>query len=462
MSDPWKIPASWQWGKMGEVAEIIGGGTPKTDRPEFYGGEIPWITPADLSGYVEKLISRGERSITKAGLANSGAKMMPGGSVLFSSRAPIGYVAIAANPVTTSQGFKSFVLRDGLTADYVYYYLQHAKKLVVGLASGTTFLEISGKKAAQIPIPVAPLAEQRRIVAEIEKQFTRLEAGVAALKRVKANLKRYRAAVLKAACEGTLVPPEAELARKQRRKYEPASERIQQIQTPPRPNRWNSRSKDVILGHAALAIGNPNLKLPDGWAWSALVEIARMETGHTPSRGHPEWWDGDVPWIGIADAREHDGRVIHSTFQHTNKDGLANSAARLLPQGTVCISRTASVGYVVVMGCPMATSQDFVNWVPTSAVTSDWLRVVFAADREALRRFGKGSVHKTIYFPEWLSVHIAVPPLAEQTRIVAEVERRLSVVDELETVVTTNLHRATRLRQAVLSSAFSGNLLEHI
>jgi type I restriction enzyme S subunit len=199
--------------------------------------------------------------------------------------------------------------------------------------------------------------------------------------------------------------------------------------------------------------------LPEGWAWSALVEIAKMESGHTPSRNHPEWWDGDVAWIGIADAREHDGRIIHETFQHTNLEGIDNSASRLLPAGTVCISRTASVGYVVVMGREMATSQDFVNWIPTPAITSEWLRVIFSADREALRRFGKGSVHKTIYFPEWLSVHVAVPPLAEQTRIVAEVERRLSVVEELEEVVSANLQRAICLRQSILQKAFTGSLV---
>ena len=186
-----------------------------------------------------------------------------------------------------------------------------------------------------------------------------------------------------------------------------------------------------------------------------MVEIAKMESGHTPSRNHPEWWDGGVAWIGIADARENDGRTIHETFQHTNLEGIANSASRLLPAGTVCISRTASVGYVVVMGREMATSQDFVNWVPTPAVTSDWLRVVFSADREALRRFGKGSVHKTIYFPEWLSVHVAVPPLSEQARIVAEAERRLSVTDELEAIVSVNLQRAMRLRRSILQKAFN-------
>ena len=321
---------------------------------------------------------------------------------------------------------------------------------------GRPRLNLTEIKSITLPIPL--LAEQKRIVAEIEKQFTRLEAGTAALRRVQANLKRYRAAVLKAACEGRLVPTEAELSRNERRSYEPAGELIARTPKPARPNRWDSRSKDMIPGHSALAVGNPQTKLPEGWAWTALVEIAKLESGHTPSRSHPEWWDGDIAWIGIADAREHHGRTVYETSQHTNRDGIANSAARLLPAGTVCISRTASVGYVVVMGSEMATSQDFVNWVPTPAVTSDWLRIIFCTDRDALRRFGKGSVHKTIYFPEWLSSHIALPPLAEQTRIVAEVERRLSVIEGLEAMVAANLQRAARLRQAVLQRAFSGQL----
>ena len=309
-----------------------------------------------------------------------------------------------------------------------------------------------------VVVSVAPPKQQDEIVAEIEKQFSRLDEAVANLKRVKANLKRYKASVLKDAVEGRLVPTEADLARREGRSFETAQVLIDRTPMPPRPNRFASRSGDIIIGHNALAVGVPQVELPAGWAWTKLVEIARMESGHTPSRGHPEWWDGDVPWIGIADARDHHERMILDTIQHTNRDGLANSAARLLPVGTVCVSRTASVGYVVVMGKSMATSQDFVNWVPTDAVTSDWLRVIFTVDREALYRFGKGSVHKTIYFPEWLSVAVALPPLAEQQRVVAEVDRRLSLIRGVESEVDTNLKRAQALRQAVLAKTFSAGV----
>ena len=208
--EPWEIPDSWVWTKTAEVAVIVGGGTPKTSAPKnFEGGEIPWITPADLSGYKTKYIARGARNITEAGLNGSSARLLPANTVLFSSRAPIGYVAIASQPVTTNQGFKSFVLPKGIDPSFVYYYFLRAKETIESLGGGTTFKEISGATAATIPLALAPLAEQHRIVVEIETQFTRLDASVSALRRAQANLKRYRASVLKAACEGRLVPTEA-------------------------------------------------------------------------------------------------------------------------------------------------------------------------------------------------------------------------------------------------------------
>ena len=189
---PFDIPSNWTWSTMGEIADVVGGGTPRTNDPENYeGGTIPWITPADLSGYTAKNISHGERFITTKGLSGSSAKMMPSGTVLFSSRAPVGYVAIAANPVCTNQGFKSFVLKNkDILPDYLYWWLKGSKDLAESLASGTTFLELSGAKTKQLPIPLAPPGQQQSIVAEIEKQFSRLDEAVANLKRVKANLKR--------------------------------------------------------------------------------------------------------------------------------------------------------------------------------------------------------------------------------------------------------------------------------
>lgn len=174
----------------------------------------------------------------------------------------------------------------------------------------------------------------------------------------------------------------------------------------------------VIQGRHALSVGKPSTTPITGWEWTPLTKLARLESGHTPSRKRAEWWGGDIPWIGIRDATQNHGRVIPDTLQHTNDEGIANSSARLLPAHTVCLSRTASVGYVVVMGRPMATSQDFVNWVCDPDLL-DWrfLRWVLVGEGDSFLRFASGTTHQTIYFPEVKAFHICLPPLAEQKRI---------------------------------------------
>jgi type I restriction enzyme, S subunit len=443
----------WQIKTLGEVCRTSSGGTPSRSRPDFFNGKIPWVKSGELT---DGLVSEVSEFISEEALDSSSAKLLPAGTLLIAMYgATVGKLGVLARAAATNQAVCAIFPPPELDPKFLFWYLRRQRSHLIAKAVGGAQPNISQTILRDLELPIPPIGEQREIVAELEKQFSRLGDAVANLQRVKANLKRYKASVLKAAVEGRLVETEATRARREGRAYETAQELIQKTPTPPRPNRFNSRTGDVILGHAALAVGIPPTPVPEGWQWINLVEIAKMETGHTPSRGHPEWWDGDVPWIGIADARDHHERSILKTIQYTNSEGLVNSAARLLPAGAVCVSRTASVGYVVVMGKPMATSQDFVNWVPTTAVTSDWLRVVFTADRDALIRFGKGSVHKTIYFPEWLSASIALPPLAEQSRIVAEVDRHLSIIREVEAEVDANLQRAQALRQATLSKAFA-------
>jgi type I restriction enzyme S subunit len=175
----------------------------------------------------------------------------------------------------------------------------------------------------------------------------------------------------------------------------------------------------VIPGRVALSVGCPDLEPPKGWKWTSLSSVAQLESGHTPSRKHPEYWDGGIPWIGIKDATENHGRTLFDTYQHVSALGLKNSSARLLPANTVCLSRTASVGFVVVMGRPMATSQDFVNWVCGPNIEPHYLKYVLLAENEALWRFASGTTHQTIYYPEAKAFHVCLPPLAEQKAIAA-------------------------------------------
>lgn len=186
-----------------------------------------------------------------------------------------------------------------------------------------------------------------------------------------------------------------------------------------RQNKTGGRAATTghIAGDYALAVGMPPTPAPKGWKWTQLTDVARLETGHTPSRKFPEYWDGDVPWVGIRDATGNHGQTIHETNQYTTDLGIENSSARILPANTVCLSRTASVGYVIVMGRPMATSQDFVNWVCSDDLDYRFLMYVLLAEKRSFLRFAHGTTHQTIYFPEVKAFHICLPPIEEQRAI---------------------------------------------
>ncbi len=215
-------------------------------------------------------------------------------------------------------------------------------------------------------------------------------------------------------------------------------------------------SEGFIPGEVALSVGHNNIqRCPVGWKWVALSEIARLESGHTPSRKHPEYWGGDVHWIGIQDAKAHHGAAIFETTQTTNTLGIENSSARILPAGTVCLSRTASIGYVIVMGRPMATSQDFVNWICSDKLYNRFLVYLFLAEQRSLRRFASGAIHQTIYFPEAKAFHICLPPVEEQKRIVAILDEAFEGLDRAAANAKKNLANARELFDSHLNATFT-------
>lgn len=201
----WDLPASSAWASAGDIARIVGGGTPSTKIDEnFAEVGIPWLTPADLTGYEQAYISRGRRDLSEIGFASCGAQMLPAGSVLFSSRAPVGYCVIASDEVSTNQGFKSFVLEGGVIPEYVRHYLLSAKEYAESKASGTTFLELSGKRVAELAVPIAPLPEQRRIVEKVDGLTARTARARKDLDRVPTLIARYKQRLLELATSGEL------------------------------------------------------------------------------------------------------------------------------------------------------------------------------------------------------------------------------------------------------------------
>ncbi len=354
-------------------------------------------------------------------------------------------------------------LKPGFVPEYLANYLNSTfgRQWVASVVSQQVGqANVNGTKLKALSVPVATLDDQRRIVAEIEQQFTRLEAGVAALRRVQANLKRYRAAVLKAACEGRLVPTEAELARTEGRPFESGQQLLARILTERRQN-WQGRGKYK----EPEAPDTDNLpELPDGWVWSRLEQLGIVTGGLTKNPKRAQL-SRQLPYLRVANVYANELRLAE--IEHIGVDDAELSKLLVQKDDLLIVEGNGSkdqIGRLAIWDGSIECcvhQNHLIKVRPVERSTSKWLLYwllspngrhfieLVASSTSGLYTLSTGKVGDLI---------IALPPLAEQTRIVAEVERRLSVVEELECTVATDLQRATRLRQTVLQKAFSGEL----
>ena len=307
-------------------------------------------------------------------------------------------------------------------------------------------------------------------MAEIEKQFTRLDASVAALKRVQANLKRYRASVLKAACEGKLVPTEAELARLEGRDYEPADQLLERILSERRALR-EAQEKRARKYREPVALDNTGLPArPEGWSYVQIEQIlslnrSGLKTGPFGSllKKHEHKKNG-VPVLGIENIQRMEfvrGSKIFVTPQKAQELSSYD-----VQEGDILISRSGTVGEACVLPAGIGDARLSTNLMRMTLakefVSPRYFCLLFNGSPTVLdqvselcsgstRDFLNGKILRSMVFP--------LPPSAEQHRIVAEVERRLSVIRQAGAAVGVNLARAERLRQSILKQAFSGNLV---
>ena len=184
------MKSGWQTKTLGEVCDVVNGGTPKTGVREYWGGNHLWVTPAEMGKRLSPYVSDTERKITDLGLRDSSARMLPPNSVILSSRAPIGHLVINTDPMATNQGCKGLIPGKQLQHKFLYYYLSSAVDLLNSLGTGATFKELSGGKLKEVTVPVAPLPEQQRIVNILDEAFD----GIATAKaNAEKNLQNARA-----------------------------------------------------------------------------------------------------------------------------------------------------------------------------------------------------------------------------------------------------------------------------
>ncbi len=463
------VPNGWIQLTLGEVGHWFGGGTPSKANPNFWtGGSIPWVSPKDMK---VDLIADAQDHITEDAVAQSSTNLVEAGSVLVVARSGILQhtlpVAVAQRQVALNQDLKAVKPFEFIRPSYLALALKAFEREILHTCTktGTTVQSLELPIFLRFKIPIAPLSEQGRIVAESEKQFTRLDAGVAALRRTQINLKRYRAAVLKAACEGRLVPTEAALARAQRSTtnelpaHDSGEALLTRILTERRRNRQGRGAYEEPV--------KPNTTelppLPESWVWATIEQLLRNNSGLgygilKPGREDPN----GIPMIRVMDIG--DGKLASTAIVKVEAKLSEEFKRTVLERGDIMLAVMATVGRCMVVpehlvGANVNRALAVIK--PTRLVSSKFLELAIRSPRlQHLFQTNKiGSAQARINLSDLRTYCLPLPPLAEQTRIVAEVERRLSVVEELQTMIAARLQRATRLRQSILLRAFTGNLV---
>lgn len=419
------LPDGWTETTLGEVAELVGGGTPSREHPEYFTGHHVWLTPTEIPRNRVTVVSTSREKITDEGLKKSSARLLPKGTVLMTSRASIGYVAIAGTEVTTNQGFASFICKDGVYNQYLAYWLLGNVDFFIGQATGTTFKEITKSKLRNFSFPLPPLPEQKRIVTKIEELFTQLEAGTAALERVQAGLNRYKASVLKAAVEGKLGIQNDEV-----------------------------RTQDEG-------------QLPEGWKEVEFKEIiTSLKNGYF--YGRPSSEPIGIPILRISAVRPMS--VNYSDLRYVPELKEEDVENYFLSKGDLLFTRyNGNLSLVGACGLVREGSQRVIYpdklirvRVQNENALPEYLEIYFSTI--LARKLIESKVKSTagqhgISGGDIKSLSVILPPLEEQRQIVAEVERRLSLAAGVESTLAASLSRAGRLRQSILKSAFEGRLV---
>ena len=430
------LPEGWAQCLVGDVADVVSGGTPKSsDAANFSDDGHPWITPADLSDFTGVFIKRGKRCLTDKGLASCSARLVPPGTVLMSSRAPIGYLAVAANEVCTNQGFKSFVLHAEIDSQFAYYWLWHLRPVVQEMGSGSTFAEVSGSRCRDIPFRFPPTREQKRIVAKVEALLARVNAARERLAKVPALLKRFRQSVLAAACSGQLTAD------------------------------WRDANPD---GRSCDGIPKKNLsclaeEFPSTWLPTRLGCLTTLVT--SGSRGWAKYYakSGSI-FIRAQNINSDRLNLDDVAFVH-----LPNRAEGLR-------TKVQSDDLLVTITGANVTKSARVDIHFDDAYVSQHVALVRLANprfssflilwiispghgRQQLQEAAYGQGKPGLNLDNIRDVEVALPPLDEQRGIVRRAEALFALADKIEARVQAATARVEKITQAILAKAFRGELV---
>jgi type I restriction enzyme S subunit len=431
-----EVPERWKFGNIRRFATMKTGHTPSRQHPEYWEYcTVSWFTLADvwqLRDGTRKYLNGTAELISKHGLANSSAELLPAGTVVLSRTASVGYSGIMPQPMATSQDFWNWVCGPSLAPSFLLYQFRAMAGEFRRLTMGSTHNTIYKGDAASLVIAVPPIDEQHTIADFLDRETARLDTLIEKKRQLIERLREKRTALISHTVTRGLPPDEAA--------------------------RHGLPVNPPLKDSGVEWIG----EVPAHWEVGNIRRFAAMKTGHTPSRQHPEYWeDCRIPWFTLADVWQlRDGRqtFLGETAELISEIGLACSSAELLPAGTVVLSRTASVGFSGVMPRPMATSQDFWNWLCGKDLLPEYLLYQLRAMSCEFERLTMGSTHRTIYKGDAASFVICCPPMPEQTAIAAYLDRETAKIDRLADTIQEAIERLQEYRAALITAAVTGKI----
>ena len=386
----------WKACKIADLGAVIGGATPSTKDPANYeNGTIAWITPKDLSTFTGRYIKRGERNITEIGLKSCSTQLLPPNSVLFSSRAPIGYIAIAANEVCTNQGFKSVIPNNGTDPLFLYYLLKYNKAKIESMGSGTTFKEVSGNTMKGISVRVpTDISVQKRISAMLGMIDDKIEEN----ERINDNLEQQAQAL-----------------------------------------------------YQELFITNTD----PSWETGTISNLGTVIGGSTPSKARPEYYTKNgIAWITPKDLSINKSKFITHGESDITELGLKNSSATVMPEGTVLFSSRAPIGYIAIAAGNITTNQGFKSVVPNAEIGTAYVYYYLKQNLSMIERLASGSTFKEVSGGTMKSVPAIVP----DSKTIQEFNNFCLPIFEQQKVLETQNRALAGLRDSLLPKLMSGEL----
>jgi type I restriction enzyme S subunit len=409
------LPDGWRTVRLGDVSRSFSGGTPSRSKTAFYGRGIPWLKSGEVRA---GRISVVKEQITEAGLRGSSTRVAKAGSpVIAMYGATAGVAGILEIDAALNQAVLAIEpVATKLDNEFCFCLLSSEAPRLLTMTQGSGQPNLSKGLIDGLHVALPPLDEQRQI-ADVLRSVDEAIAAAQAVHDAAIALRHATfAAFLRS---GDRADGAHEIAE------------------------WTTGQIEGVE------------RLPSEWRIAKLIDVARLESGHTPNRQRPDYWDGgDVEWISLHDTKNLEQADIGKTELRITKAGLANSSARLLPVGTVCLSRTATVGKCVIMAKPMATSQDFANFVCSEELNNRYLLHLIRWMQPVWKALASGSTHQTIYMPTFKALQIVVPTRADQDAIAGTMDGFVSVIDGY----AAELNRLRAMKVTLMSDLLSGKV----